>query len=151
MLVQRCARFGCLLAGLVLLIGVVACGGSGSSPAPSAVVAVTNVATPVDADFNVTGVDPSRLCFNASTLPANFVADGNAVMNSVTDAAAKLRASGMRVHIVGEDLPWLAADHPALDPVAMLVPAYLGIEAAARAAGLDPDRPPQLSKVTMTL
>ena len=48
-------------------------------------------------------------------------------------------------------LPWPGDDHPACDPVAMLVPAYRAIERAARRRGLDPDRPPHLSKVTETL
>lgn len=49
------------------------------------------------------------------------------------------------------NLPWLADDHPACDPVTMLLPAYRAIEGATRAAGFDPDRPPHLSKVTKTL
>ena len=49
------------------------------------------------------------------------------------------------------DLPWIGDDHPACDPVAMLLPAYKAIEAAARQRGFDPDRPTHLSKVTRTL
>ena len=49
------------------------------------------------------------------------------------------------------NLPWLADDHPATDPLTMLRPAYLAIEVAARAAAIDPDRPPHLTKVTETL
>lgn len=48
-------------------------------------------------------------------------------------------------------LPWIGDDHPVCDPVAMLLPAYRAIEAAARLRGLDPDRPAHLSKVTRTL
>lgn len=48
-------------------------------------------------------------------------------------------------------LPWIGDDHPACDPIAMLLPAYKAIEAAARQRGLDPDRPEHLSKVTHTL
>jgi hypothetical protein len=88
MLVRRCARFAGPLAGLVLLVGVVACGKDASSNTAPAGAVATIVATPVDVDFSVTGVDPSRLCFDASTLPANFVADGDGVVSSVTDAAA---------------------------------------------------------------
>ncbi|WP_460448046.1 SIS domain-containing protein [Alsobacter sp. SYSU BS001988] len=51
----------------------------------------------------------------------------------------------------GSGLPWIGDDHPVCDPVCMLVPAYRAIEQAARAAGLDPDNPPFLSKVTRTL
>jgi glucosamine--fructose-6-phosphate aminotransferase (isomerizing) len=42
-------------------------------------------------------------------------------------------------------------DHPVSDPIAMLLPAYRAIEAAARRSGFDPDRPPYLDKVTSTL
>jgi glucosamine--fructose-6-phosphate aminotransferase (isomerizing) len=48
-------------------------------------------------------------------------------------------------------LPWIGDDHPVLDPIAMLIPAYRSIEAGARARGFDPDRPPHLAKVTETL
>ena len=48
-------------------------------------------------------------------------------------------------------LPWIGDGHPVCDPVAMLVPAYRAIEAAARRRGFDPDNPPYLSKVTRTL
>jgi glucosamine--fructose-6-phosphate aminotransferase (isomerizing) len=51
----------------------------------------------------------------------------------------------------GCSLPWIGDDHPACDPIAMLLPAYRAIEAAALAKGLDPDNPPHLSKVTRTL
>jgi len=48
-------------------------------------------------------------------------------------------------------LPWIGDDHPAFDPIVMLLPAYKAIEAAARQRGLDPDRPEHLSKITQTL
>ena len=62
--------------------------------------------------------------------------------------------AGERVFAAGGGsgtLPWIGDDHPICDPVVMLVPAYRAIEAAARRAGLDPDNPPHLSKVTRTL
>jgi glucosamine--fructose-6-phosphate aminotransferase (isomerizing) len=65
-----------------------------------------------------------------------------------------LRDAGENVFAAGGDagtLPWIGDDHPICDPVVMLVPAYRAIEAAARRAGLDPDNPPHLSKVTRTL
>lgn len=48
-------------------------------------------------------------------------------------------------------LPWIGDDHPACDPLLMLIPSYLAIELAARRKGFDPDNPPHLSKVTRTL
>jgi hypothetical protein len=98
MLVRRSARVAGLLGALALLIGVVACGsgkGASSNTAP-AVAAATTVATPVDADFSVTGIDPSHLCFDASTLPANFVDDGHDVLGTATDAAAGSRDPAQR-------------------------------------------------------
>jgi len=48
-------------------------------------------------------------------------------------------------------LPWIGDGHPVCDPILMLIPAYLAIEAAAQRRGFDPDNPPYLSKVTRTL
>jgi glucosamine--fructose-6-phosphate aminotransferase (isomerizing) len=48
-------------------------------------------------------------------------------------------------------LEWIGDDHPVCDPIALLLPAYVAIEAAARQQGFDPDRPLHLSKVTETL
>ncbi|HUJ47940.1 MAG TPA: SIS domain-containing protein, partial [Rhizomicrobium sp.] len=69
------------------------------------------------------------------------------------DLIRDLRESGSSVYAVGSNgsLPWIGDDHPALDPLAMLLPAYAAIERAAVAQGFDPDRPPHLSKVTQTL
>ena len=70
------------------------------------------------------------------------------------ELARDLRQAGENVFSAdGADarLPWLDADHPVGDPIAMLMPAYRAIEAAARRAGLDPDNPPYLNKVTSTL
>jgi glucosamine--fructose-6-phosphate aminotransferase (isomerizing) len=44
----------------------------------------------------------------------------------------------------------MAEDDATTDPITMLVPAYRMIEQTARAFGLDPDRPPRLSKITET-
>lgn len=74
---------------------------------------------------------------------------------ATTDGLVRdLRESGDRVFSAGgveSTLPWLAPDHPVCDPIAMLMPAYRAIEAAARNAGLDPDNPPHLNKITRTL
>jgi glucosamine--fructose-6-phosphate aminotransferase (isomerizing) len=78
----------------------------------------------------------------------------DATASSVDAMVADLRASGQAVRVCGGpggDLPWLGDDHPVADAIAMLVPAYLAIERATRAAGFDPDRPPHLKKVTETL
>lgn len=69
------------------------------------------------------------------------------------DLIHDLRSSCERIFVAGGPvgtLPWIANDHPALDPITMLLPAYRAIESAARGRGLDPDRPPHLTKITQT-
>lgn len=73
---------------------------------------------------------------------------------AVDTLVGNLRAEGIAVAACGGpdgNLPWIGDDAPAIDAIAMLAPAYRMIEAAARAKGFDPDRPPHLSKVTRTL
>ena len=73
---------------------------------------------------------------------------------TVDAVATELRARKIPLHVCGgprSTLPWLGDDDPSTDAITMLVPAYRMIEHTARAWGFDPDRPPQLSKVTETL
>jgi glucosamine--fructose-6-phosphate aminotransferase (isomerizing) len=71
----------------------------------------------------------------------------------LTDLAARgtpvLAAGAAGPGIVA--LPTLAPDHPDTDLLPQLVSFYLAAEAAAVAAGLDPDNPPGLRKVTQTV
>jgi glutamine---fructose-6-phosphate transaminase (isomerizing) len=72
---------------------------------------------------------------------------------TIDSLASELRDSGIAVHLCGGPrgtLPWLADDDPAIDAITMLIPAYRMIERTARARGFDPDRPPQLTKITET-
>ena len=72
---------------------------------------------------------------------------------TVDQLAEDLRASGIVSHLAGGpqgSLPWIGDDDAATDAITMLVPAYRMIERTARSWGFDPDRPPQLSKVTET-
>jgi glucosamine--fructose-6-phosphate aminotransferase (isomerizing) len=65
-----------------------------------------------------------------------------------------LRARNLDVFSVGEaneTLPWIGNDDSICDPIAMLLPAYVAIEEAARRRGFDPDNPPSLAKITETL
>jgi glucosamine--fructose-6-phosphate aminotransferase (isomerizing) len=67
---------------------------------------------------------------------------------------ADLRAGKLNVYSVGdatETLPWIGNDDPICDPITMLLPAYAAIEQTARDRGLDPDHPPNLTKITETL
>lgn len=72
---------------------------------------------------------------------------------TVDRLADDLRESKVAMHLCGGPhgtLRWIGDDDPATDAITMLVPAYRMIERTARAWGFDPDRPPQLSKVTET-
>ena len=51
---------------------------------------------------------------------------------------------------VARKLPFAATGHPLTDPLALAVSFYSFIEAFARRRVLDPDRPPNLRKVTET-
>jgi glucosamine--fructose-6-phosphate aminotransferase (isomerizing) len=76
------------------------------------------------------------------------------VAASVDGLVRDLRGQSVPVEVCGGPLgtlPWLTDDHPACDPIAMLIPAYRAIEAQARERGFDPDSPPSLTKVTETL
>jgi glucosamine--fructose-6-phosphate aminotransferase (isomerizing) len=73
---------------------------------------------------------------------------------AIDDLVRDLKDAREKVFIAGGaagTLPWIGDGHPVCDPVLMLIPAYLAIEAAARRRGYDPDNPPYLSKVTQTL
>ena len=82
-------------------------------------------------------------------------------MGSVLTALERARAQGaptLLAHgqpaapgVPASDLPLPAAQGSLADCLLALVPAYLAIEAAALAAGRDPDRPRGLAKVTETL
>jgi glucosamine--fructose-6-phosphate aminotransferase (isomerizing) len=72
---------------------------------------------------------------------------------TVDAVTSELRERKIALHLCGgphSTLPWLGDDDPATDGITMLVPAYRMIERTAREWGFDPDRPPQLSKVTET-
>lgn len=86
--------------------------------------------------------------------PVLVLRQGDETAATADDLVRDLRDAGNNVFVAGgpeSTLPWLDDDHPVTDPIAMLLPAYRAIEAAARRAGLDPDNPPYLGKVTRTL
>jgi len=88
------------------------------------------------------------------TTPVLALRQNDEAALAVEDLVRDLRQSNESVFVAGGPngtLPWIGDDHPVCDPVAMLVPAYRAIEAAARRKGFDPDRPPHLQKVTETL
>jgi len=86
--------------------------------------------------------------------PVLVLRQGDETAATADDLVRDLRQAGNTVFSAGgpaATLPWLEDDHPVSDPIAMLLPAYRAIEAAVRRAGLDPDNPPYLNKVTSTL
>lgn len=88
-----------------------------------------------------------------SATPVLVLRQGDETGSTVDALVRDLRDNGETVCVAGGPmgtLPWIAEDDPICDPLAMLIPAYCTIEAAARARGLDPDNPPHLSKITRT-
>lgn len=86
--------------------------------------------------------------------PVLLLRQNDEVAATVDELMSDLRNAGETIFSAGGPagtLPWIGDDHPICDAVAMLIPAYTAIEAAARRHGLDPDKPPHLSKVTRTL
>ena len=71
---------------------------------------------------------------------------------SSLEAIAKMRNTGANVVVVEDGgLPYARTGDPLLDPISMILTAYLGIEKVAQARGRDPDRPRLLKKVTETI
>jgi glucosamine--fructose-6-phosphate aminotransferase (isomerizing) len=88
------------------------------------------------------------------TTPVLVLRQNDQAAVSIDELIQDLSDAGETVFTAGGPagtLPWIGDDHPVCDPVLMLIPAYLAIEAAARRRGFDPDNPPYLSKVTRTL
>ncbi|CAH1649623.1 Glucosamine-6-phosphate deaminase (isomerizing), alternative [Hyphomicrobiales bacterium] len=72
---------------------------------------------------------------------------------SIDEAEAALRRTGaavFRCDVSDGDLPLVPAPHPLLDPICQIASFYRFVEQVAQKRGLDPDRPPHLSKVTVT-
>lgn len=89
-------------------------------------------------------IAPGSLVLGFET-PDETAASVRSTMQALRDGGARTFSCG------GGDLPWIGADHPATDAIAMLAPAWRFIEAQAQRFGYDPDRPPFLTKVTRTL
>jgi glucosamine--fructose-6-phosphate aminotransferase (isomerizing) len=88
--------------------------------------------------------------------PMLLFAQNDESRDSSTALAAELAGSGAALIVAGCEapgaliLPTVAA-HPSLQPILMILSFYRLVEALARARGMDPDRPPHLSKVTETV
>lgn len=89
-----------------------------------------------------------------STTPVLALRADDAASSLVDGLVRELESDKRSIFAAGGPagtLPWIGDDHPICDPIVMLLPAYLAIERTARGLGFDPDRPPNLSKVTETL
>ena len=89
--------------------------------------------------------------------PVLALAARDASEESVATAADVLAGKGASVFITSTRsaqataLQHVATGHPLTDPLMLIVSFYAFVEAFARHRGLDPDRPPNLRKVTETL
>lgn len=87
--------------------------------------------------------------------PALLVSQRDETQPGLKDLAAKLVATGSDVMIAGFEqdgaltLPTVAA-HPVLEPILMAQSFYRMVDALAVARGFNPDRPPNLNKITET-
>lgn len=95
---------------------------------------------------------PKRLL--AEGLPLLGFASGDAAWDATRQAYDDLRAAGADLRLLGPqpgaDLPTPTGGHPLTDPAASTLAFYLFAAHLALGRGLDPDRPPLLSKVTKT-
>lgn len=93
-----------------------------------------------------------RASITAAT-PVLVLRQNDPTSSAIDDLIRDLDGVYQRLFIAGgaaSTLCWIGDDHPACDPVVMLVPAYLAIEGAAGRRGFDPDTSPYLRKVTST-
>jgi glutamine---fructose-6-phosphate transaminase (isomerizing) len=88
--------------------------------------------------------------------PILMLSQRDETRSGLQDLAAQFVAAGADLFVAGFDvagataLPTIAA-HPALEPILMAQSFYRMIDALALARGFDPDRPPNLRKVTETI
>ena len=89
--------------------------------------------------------------------PILMFATRGPAMADLIATAAEMRKMGATVFLmatdgsVGADLVLPGAADPWLDPLVIIQAFHLAAERIARARGLDPDSPPHLNKVTLTL
>jgi glucosamine--fructose-6-phosphate aminotransferase (isomerizing) len=89
--------------------------------------------------------------------PILMFAPRGQAQKGLIDTANDMRASGANVYLVatteaeGVDLVLPEAGDPWLDPLVMIQVFHLAVEQLAQARGLDPDEPPHLNKVTLTV
>lgn len=86
--------------------------------------------------------------------PVFAFAPADAARDSFVERLGSLRERGAHILSAGSahtcSLPAIRASDPAVEAIAMILSFYRLVEALAHRRGLDPDRPPHLSKVTRT-
>jgi glucosamine--fructose-6-phosphate aminotransferase (isomerizing) len=106
--------------------------------------------------FSAAEVHHGPLALVKPGFPALLLSQRDETRPGLQELAAKLVASGSDVMIAGFAqagaiaLPVVSA-HPVLEPVLMTQSFYRMVESLARVRGFDPDRPPNLNKITETL
>lgn len=89
--------------------------------------------------------------------PVLAFAARDAAEGAVVDIADQLAAKGAQVFVTSAKaraaraLPMIETGHPLTDPLALIVSFYAMVERFAREAGIDPDQPRHLRKVTQTV
>jgi glucosamine--fructose-6-phosphate aminotransferase (isomerizing) len=89
--------------------------------------------------------------------PILMFAPRGQAQKGLIDTANDMRSSGANVCLIatvdteGVDLVLPEAGDPWLDPLVMIQVFHLAVEQLAQARGLDPDEPPHLNKVTLTI
>ena len=79
------------------------------------------------------------------------------VQNDLIATAKEMRESGADVFLIttteaeGANLVLPEAGDPLLDPLVMIQAFHLAVERLAQARGMNPDQPPHLNKVTLTV
>lgn len=88
--------------------------------------------------------------------PVLAFAAADAAEPAVVDIADRIAATGARVFVTSDRahaasaLPAIRTGHPLTDPLALIVSFYAMVERFAREAGINPDSPRHLRKVTQT-
>ncbi len=89
--------------------------------------------------------------------PVLALAARDAAEGSVSEIAEKFAGEGADVFLTSDlgasadRLPFVSTGHPLTDPLLLIVSFYVFIEQLARRKGINPDRPPNLRKVTETV
>ena len=88
--------------------------------------------------------------------PVMILSQNDETRAGMMELAAKITAAKARLFVAGFSAPAAVAlpvvsAHPALEPIAMAQSVYRMINALSLARGLNPDRPPNLNKITETI